>query len=978
MYLNQIFKISFCLVFLCYFSGLGTSVAQELVKLEYHIDEDLGAGNGIPINWTGTAENPSMEENLDLSSLGLEVGPHILIIRGLWRNTDGTEVWTLNNTRTFYIQEKIVPQVSNEPKKIVALEYFINDDKGVGQSQKEMLSEGSSIDETVELVVNDMPEGLSNMVFRVQDEDGNWSLGYGARVFVRSFGETQTASNIQKVEYYFGRVPTKEEDKDNSEHKIPTQFMNWDGEEFVGAENVPVLGQATPFDDFTPALSLTDIEIDIDSASTNLPVGRHYLYTRVQNENGDWSMTTPAVLDFCYPDPPETDFIISDLETEESVETFIRGREVKLDTVNTLYAQDFIYRIYEVGQENVLLTSLYQSAGNYEFVKGGNYLIELMAGTTCDSTKVQKSLQVLAPFPKENVEMDFSNIVEDGEKIMVWENLDLFFDHPEDLELSYSIAFEKNAEEHKRVEVSIENNNLYIKPKTDQYGDVTFIINATDTQGVTTPQTFSFNIDNINDMPVVETQIQRQDIIQWSTDNIIAEDLASHFADADGDKLSFTVVSDNPAVLGEVETYYTGSNNRQKFRLKVSSVKSFLGDAILTLTASDKNKWGEEEGYEIAVPILVRVQLLERPPERNSKAFPQFQLTDGVRDMLISNLDDYFYDPDGDDLYYEVYSDANEVSLSIQNQKELHVDVPYDFGGGITVTVIAYDRELGSPLARQVQATFDIDVSNINNSPFIEFTDTHTSICKSNQHSIDLRSVVRDDSTPDDDIIISASLLKTMPASIGESMNFSVTDEHVIQISRIPEENGSIFIHIEAIDGQGEKNVLDLTIKVVRRAELSVLPNGNLKVAEGEVVEWYRDGVKQTDELSNILKAPVKESLYKAKVVFSDCELFTDELYGNGKVLSVDDETRLNKEDIWIVPNPVNDYYFKVYSEGKWFGEYNVSLMDITGKEVYRGSINKTSYKLDHAVQLPVVSKGVYIFRLENQKERIVKKVIIR
>ncbi len=218
---------------------------KELVRAEYYFDEDPGIGNANPFNIPSQAEEIDLTQVLDISEL--DPGFHLLGIRV----QDETGSWSLSASRPLFVSAGN----SEDPESIVAAEYFFDTDPGFGQANPIQLSEETSQPE-LDFVLNldALSPGLHNLVVRVQDSVGRWSLSQ-TQTFYLAPGTPDQPTEIIAAEYFF--------------------------------DSDPGFGNATPCP-FTPS---GDLDENFIISVVGLEDGEHTLYIRALDSDGQWSLT---------------------------------------------------------------------------------------------------------------------------------------------------------------------------------------------------------------------------------------------------------------------------------------------------------------------------------------------------------------------------------------------------------------------------------------------------------------------------------------------------------------------------------------------------------------------------------------------------------------------------------------------------------------------------------------------------------------
>jgi hypothetical protein len=166
-----------------FFIQTGAPASPALAAAEYFFDTDPGVGNGIPLVVVG---GDSILFSGSIPSGALIKGFHFLYIR-----TKGLDnKWGLAERRMLYIQSP--PTVS---PILVAAEYFVNTDPGVGNATALTVVSGDSIDFSGPITVTDTVGGDDSLFIRVRDLSGLWSLYEGREFHITLIGIDEIAGN---------------------------------------------------------------------------------------------------------------------------------------------------------------------------------------------------------------------------------------------------------------------------------------------------------------------------------------------------------------------------------------------------------------------------------------------------------------------------------------------------------------------------------------------------------------------------------------------------------------------------------------------------------------------------------------------------------------------------------------------------------------------------------------------------------------
>jgi PKD repeat protein len=141
------------------FYQIHNSAGTTVQIAEYFFDVDPGIGNGQPI-----ALNPGSLVSVSASiPQSLSLGVHRLYVRF---KSDGA--WSNLQKRMFFVQTPVSDEV-------VAAEYYIDSDPGVGLGEPVAITSGSVVN-TNFVVNNPYDQGTHAIFLRVKSANGNWSL----------------------------------------------------------------------------------------------------------------------------------------------------------------------------------------------------------------------------------------------------------------------------------------------------------------------------------------------------------------------------------------------------------------------------------------------------------------------------------------------------------------------------------------------------------------------------------------------------------------------------------------------------------------------------------------------------------------------------------------------------------------------------------------------------------------------------------
>jgi hypothetical protein len=158
-----------------------TSNSPNIAAAEYFIDSDPGLGSGTAISLS-SAQNTNF--TLSIPTATLSKGFHFLAIR----TKDQNNQWGLFENRGFYISTS----TDNSPN-IVAAEYFIDTDPGIGSGTPIAITSGSNISFSPSIPVAALSLGVHVLAIRTKDSNNVWGP------FEASTFTVGTGSGLDKI-----------------------------------------------------------------------------------------------------------------------------------------------------------------------------------------------------------------------------------------------------------------------------------------------------------------------------------------------------------------------------------------------------------------------------------------------------------------------------------------------------------------------------------------------------------------------------------------------------------------------------------------------------------------------------------------------------------------------------------------------------------------------------------------------------------
>jgi hypothetical protein len=233
----------------CWFLSFSLS-AQVITQAEYFFNTDPGVGNGTSIT---VAPGDTVLTNYTFSTASLDVGYHYLWVR----TRDDQDQWSIYHDQLFYIYNTEFTDETELQPSIVAAEYFLNTDPGVGNGTPITVTPGDTVLTNFTMPASGLDVGYHYLWVRTQDANGQWSIYHDQLFYVYDTeftDETVEQTPIVSAEY----------------------FIDTD----------PGVGNATPLSVTAGDTVLHNFNLDVSA----FLVGTYNLYVRTVDANGQWSL----------------------------------------------------------------------------------------------------------------------------------------------------------------------------------------------------------------------------------------------------------------------------------------------------------------------------------------------------------------------------------------------------------------------------------------------------------------------------------------------------------------------------------------------------------------------------------------------------------------------------------------------------------------------------------------------------------------
>lgn len=233
-------------------------------------------------------------------------------------------------------------------------------------------------------------------------------------------------------------------------------------------------------------------------------------------------------------------------------------------------------------------------------------------------------------------------------------NSSFYFEDPDNNPLQYSIQTDTDDP---RVQASVSQEGVRVAVAEGFLGLITVTVTATD-GNLSASDQFQINSVEVNLPPRIVAPIADVELELGWEGFTIAQSLANVFEDPEGQALSFSITAfQSNQILAAI------SGNQ----ILLQEVNAFVGTTTVEVTATDPG------GESTAERFNVRVLQPNRPPILE-EAIPSQSIVLGNSSYSLFNPADFFTDPDGQDLTFEVTTTSSLFSIAIAEEGQLRLE----------------------------------------------------------------------------------------------------------------------------------------------------------------------------------------------------------------------------------------------------------------------------------------------------------------
>ncbi|WP_044238257.1 T9SS type A sorting domain-containing protein [Flexithrix dorotheae] len=811
------------------------------------------------------------------------------------RVMDENGTWSLAKSTRFYIDEGNTG--SAKTGKIVQAEYFIDDDPGMGNGTSlNFDNSADTLSKQFDISVDGLSPGVHYLVCRTKDDFGNWGVAKAIRFFIEEdyTPEADTLFEIEAIEFFLG-------DTDPGNGLANSVVVQNIGDEFFGMDSV-------------------------DLSLSGISTGRHYILSRVKDKRGLWSLTVPTPFDYCTGEGLTANYGYSRIENTLTL------------TDSSINAVDYIWDM-DNGD------SLYAQEPIYTYNMGGVYKVCQTVYSFCDTSTFCRT--ILVPTPRVKDSLPDIQFIEDDPKLIMTNDLNEVFEDLDGDPLSFDVV-----SDHKYLVALIENEiGLSIQPTNDLYGEYEVIVSA-EGGGVKAYDTIQVKITSVNDTPRIVEPIGSLIYDEDSGPRLITSDMRKIIKDPDDSRLEYLFTSDTAAIIAHITNIFDDSARWIRDELELSFEEDFHGVVNMEITATDK------KGLSITDQFKVTILSLDDAP-RLLKNIPNYNFNEDVGTVvLIDDLEEYFYEPEGDQIIYSFVQNEDEVNV-YENEGKMLLQTVLDFNGESEVVVEASSTTLVT------RDTFKINLNPRNDAPRFYNLD-QLATCPEINFQLDLSSYSTDVDGADSDIVYSSRIVGIDNEKVSNSdLDHFINGSNLILFSKTKE--AVVFdLQIGGKDGQQAVGYDTVQVKVLGASFTQ--SNDTLYASEGNEYQWYLDGSKIEGANNSFFKGG-GGGAFQVEITHDSCTVLSE----GGGITGLPKHHSFH--DFTIYPNP-NNGLVNIQFYNNVLGMGTVKIYTQFGKLVFVESFEKSKERFEKQLNVSDLPNGFYFFEILFGDKRGVQKLI--
>jgi PKD repeat protein len=175
-----------------------TQTYPSVLAMEYFFNTDPGIGNATPLSFITSGDTVYQLFSVPVSSLG--DGFHRLTTRV----KDANGQWSIGASKIFYKMSSAATQTF---PSVVAMEYFIDSDPGIGHATNlNFTTSGDSVYQIFSIPVSNMGAGFHKLSVRAIDANGDYSIAQ-SKIFYVLENTVLISSSFDYMEYFFDEDP---------------------------------------------------------------------------------------------------------------------------------------------------------------------------------------------------------------------------------------------------------------------------------------------------------------------------------------------------------------------------------------------------------------------------------------------------------------------------------------------------------------------------------------------------------------------------------------------------------------------------------------------------------------------------------------------------------------------------------------------------------------------------------------------------